>query len=142
MPARFMSYKSYRNNRDTRGNNRDMFEMFKTSESSIRVGDRRELKSHRLGTVKLRLRTNDEIIELFINDTLFVPDLNVNLISISKLAKRGYSISLNNSEYEIMFEKELVAKGSFWQKNSYLYELKVYKDENDCAFITNVNKES
>ena len=41
-----------------------------------------------------------------------------------------------------MFENELVAKGSYQQENSDLYEFKVSKDENNCVFITNESKES
>ncbi len=53
------------------------------------VGDGRSLKIKGIGEVIIKVESNDKIIELSFKKTLYVPDMNANLISIGQLDERG-----------------------------------------------------
>ena len=69
---------------------KEAFKSMKDHESSIKVGDARELKVLGIGSVQLKTISGDNVIGITVSDALFVPELSVNLISIRILANKGY----------------------------------------------------
>ena len=61
---------------------KDMFSSLRPYESVIMVGDGRELEVKGIGEIELETITNGKSIKIKIADTLYVPDMRVNLISI------------------------------------------------------------
>ena len=72
---------------------KEYFKFIEPYQSIIKVGNGSEVKVEGKGTVELKVKAGDELITLSIEDTLYVPNLSLNLISICNLSNRGYSIS-------------------------------------------------
>ena len=115
--------------------NEEFFSSMNSYNSVIKVG--RELQVKGIGTIDLKVKFQNRIINIKINETLYVPDLSVNLISIGKLSKKGYSVFFEKDSCKIIHENEIVAECFSWKANSNLYELKVIK-ENEI-FLTSEN---
>jgi hypothetical protein len=81
-----------------------MFETLTPVQSSIIVGDDRELKVTGRSTVKLKLENNCEMNILIFNDVALVPDLRVNLVSTGRLESQGIVIIKKNGKSELLIE--------------------------------------
>ncbi len=60
--------------------------------SVIKVGDGRELRVEGKGCVEIPIDNDQKVRNIRIEEVLFVPDIKLNLISIGKLAKKGFVI--------------------------------------------------
>lgn len=78
--------------------------------------------------------TNDKNIENVVTeDVLYVPELAANLLSVSKITKKGYKISFEKEDCAIVDEEDnVIAKGQrrntnlkTWRKKQWLQQLKV-----------------
>ena len=86
----------------------------KSQNSTVRVGEGKELKALGIGTIELATVTYGELVKIEICDVLFVPEMRVNQISIEKLLKRGFDGNFENSKCQIRFNEELVAEYNPW----------------------------
>jgi hypothetical protein len=71
---------------------KEIFKNIKPYKSTIKVGDGRSLKKKEIGEVIIKVESNDKIIALSFKNTLYVPDINANLISIGQLDENGCKI--------------------------------------------------
>ena len=62
-----------------------MFKTFEPYVSTVRVGDGRKLQVKGIGTIDCEIVTNKGKHKLTISETLYLPDLSTNLISIRVL---------------------------------------------------------
>ena len=60
---------------------------------NITIGDNRVIHAVGRGNVPVKVQVNDRIQEGVINQALYVPDIGVNLISVSRLALSGLKVS-------------------------------------------------
>src|SRR3984957_14053646 len=60
---------------------------------NITIGDNRVIHAVGRGNVPVKVQVNDRIQEGVINQALYVPDIGVNLISVSRLALSGLEVS-------------------------------------------------
>ena len=67
--------------------------------------------------MKCNIKINDEIRNLTIEEVLYVPKLSQNLISIGKLANKGYQIAFCNQKCSIKLSNKLVLQGFKWTQN-------------------------
>ena len=96
---------------------KDFFDLIEPYNSTIKVGDGRELQVNRIGTVDLHIKSKNKVSKLIIRDVLFAPELLVNLISIRKLYKKGCSVIFEKEICKIHFGQELVAECYTWDQN-------------------------
>jgi hypothetical protein len=118
---------------------KEAFQSMKQHTSIIKVGDARELKVMGIGSVQLKIQSECGFVNIIISDVLFVPELSVNLISIGKLAKKGYKILFEKEVCNILLENKIIAKGKCWHDNENLYELKVVKESNRMYAANEIN---
>ena len=91
----------------------------------IKVGDGRSLKVEGAGNIKLKVKsTTNNTINFTIEEALFDPTLSTNLISIGKLAKKGYKILFEKDVCNIKLNEIIVIEGVQSDINDNLYELK------------------
>ena len=118
---------------------RSMFKQFKHYDSTIKVGDGRQLQVKGIGTVECEIITRGEKRKLVISETLYVPDLSTNLISIGVLSKKGFEIIFSEDSCKIKLNNELIAEGTKWANNGNLYQLNVKVHSESKAMITKIN---
>lgn len=101
----------------------------------VYVANGSSVDSKGVGTVKLEIFVdNGEVMNLTINNVLFVPELDENLISVSKLTKGGFSILFQDNECFLMkgCDKVLIAEYS-----DGLYKVKVKRKEQVKSVVEN-----
>ena len=99
------------------------------------VGDGRSLKIKGIGEVIIKVESNDKIIELSFKNTLYVPDMNANLISIGQLAEKGCKITFENKKCLIRINEKHTIEGVRCEHNNKLYKLKIISKENYVANV-------
>ena len=67
-------------------------ELDKKAQSKVVVGDGRIVMCLGKGKVKVLTSSKHENTEIIMNDVLFVPDLGENLVSVRRLAEKGYTV--------------------------------------------------
>jgi len=82
-------------------NDASLFDTINPEDSVIVVGDDREIKVTGRGTVKLKLKANEVVNTLVLNDVALVPELGVNLVSTGRLENQGLKITAENGMSEI-----------------------------------------
>ena len=104
-------------------NSSGMFEELNPEDSSIIVGDDREVLVTGRGTVKLKMKANGVVNTLTLHDVALVPQLGVNLVSTGRLECHGLKIVTENGMSKILSECELIGCAVRTEKNPYLYEI-------------------
>lgn len=88
----------------------DIFSSFvKFSESKVIVADNTKLQVKGSGTVNIPLLVNDETRIVAAEDVLYVPKLSINLLSIPKIAEKGFTIRFDRNVCEILNGNGVVA---------------------------------
>ncbi|XP_071687887.1 uncharacterized protein [Rutidosis leptorrhynchoides] len=78
-------------------------------ERIIKVGNGDELHVEAIGTLLLVLEGG---FNLYLNNTLYVPLMTQNLISVSKLDRFGYDFKFGHNCLEVYFDSHVVGTGS------------------------------
>ncbi len=99
------------------------------------MGDGRSLKKKGIGEVIIKVESNDKIIALSFKNTLYVPDINANLISIGQLDKKGCKITFENKKRLIRINEKHTIEGVRCENNNKLYKLKIISKENHFANV-------
>ena len=73
-------------------------------------------------------------------EVLYVPELKLNLISIGRLAKKGFVTVFNANKCLITLNNELILQGECLADNDNLFEIKVYKNNTETAYAQFSNK--
>ena len=103
---------------------REVFKNLKPHKSTIKVGDGRSLKVKGIGEVMIEIESNNSILELTFKDTLYVPEMNANLISIGQLDEKGCKIIFENKKCLIRLNERHTVEGVRCEHNNKLYKLK------------------
>ncbi|KAF1807867.1 hypothetical protein P152DRAFT_369325, partial [Eremomyces bilateralis CBS 781.70] len=56
-----------------------------------------------VGCIKINTNQKGKCIPMILSDVLYIPEIKVNLISISQLLKRGYNIKFSKKGAEISY---------------------------------------
>jgi len=92
---------------------KDLFIDLKPSTTSIKWGNtNKSIKAQGIGDISLVFNSTNQKVK--ITNVLFVPDLGVNLLSLSLITSKNYSLSFNKDNCFIKTpSKALLAKGSY-----------------------------
>jgi hypothetical protein len=96
---------------------------------SLRVTNGVEAEVEAIGTLQLELHSGF-ILRLF--DVFYVPSIQRNLISISKLDRDGYSCTFRNSRCIISFNGNIICHAP-------LHESSTYCPKNNNVYVMNVS---
>jgi hypothetical protein len=120
---------------------KEMFEKIEPYHSTIKLGDGRPLAVKGIGEIKVKIISNNKELEILISEVLYVPEMNTNLLSISRLDKKGYRITFENQKCLIRLNDKHIAEGIICKHNKNLYQLKTIsnneKNEENYALLTN-----
>ena len=89
----------------------------------VRLGDNREVQALGKGNIWLNIKAGDKYKPVRLVDVLHVPDLAKNLFSVSVVAKRGYSIELQQSGCVILDKCGTVLGSGMIQDNLYALDV-------------------
>ena len=114
-----------------------MFSAFNDESGSIIVtnGDSVEVKTE--GKVKLRLRVfngkRNEVFEVTLNEVLYVPMMNGNLLSIRRLAEKGFKIEF--TEEACMLNRRTVSVQSVGKVREFTTFIDVKSEYTEVVFL-------
>lgn len=87
------------------------------------------------GNAKLKAAVGSAVCDLTVSRVLQVPDLAINLLSVSKICKSGYKVVFTADTCEVRSaSNELVAIG---RENGGLYKVVLAGEQMSCAAKTN-----
>ena len=75
----------------------------------IYVANREKLEVEAMGNIDIQLQTLGKVIDITIYDVLYVPDLIVNLLSVSRITRKGYSVKFLADKCIIQRDDEIIA---------------------------------
>lgn len=105
------------------------FEETKPYNSTIKVDDGRELRVVWKGTVNLVVvNTSNGRMHLKIEDVLYVPDIKLNIIYISKLSSREYKVIFHKQKCVIKVNNNMVIEEESSRENNNLFEVRIYNN--------------
>ena len=107
-----------------------------TNTHSIQLSDGRVLSATNIGTIQAG--------NLILNDVLFCPEIDVNIISIGDLTKSGYTINFSNNKCYIMLGNECIYTLLKSNNNIYTINLpcKLIRDNNSSSLHFSSNSNS
>jgi hypothetical protein len=107
---------------------REFFEKMENSNCSVVIlANGKESKVQGIGSGKLKvMNQNGEKVEITLNDVLFVPELETNLISVNKIVNNDFSVIFNDSGCKINFKNTNVAVAI---KYGNLFKLKMAEEK-------------
>ncbi|CAB3993668.1 gag-pol poly [Paramuricea clavata] len=105
----------------------------------VRLGDKRVVEALGKGTVWLKIKAENDYKPARLVDVLYVPDLAKNLFSVSVVAKRGYSVELQQSGCVILDKCGTIWGSGKMQNN--LYVLDISEKKVDCHDVNAATNE-
>lgn len=90
-----------------------------TNKKHVKVGNGNLLKIQGTGTIEILAWNNNSWITTERHNVLFVPDLAINLFSLSKALDKGYRMRSNKLKCELLNKKDEIAAVSERQGNLY-----------------------
>ena len=101
-------------------NNKSLFTNFRSSNhGNIRIANGELIPIKGLGTIKIVVKTPSKPLSLMLNNVAYVPDLNVNLISVRELNKQHHRIVFENDQCKLLIKNELISLARF-NSNNYI----------------------
>lgn len=101
---------------------------------TIKVGNGEDLNVEAVGSLPLLLESG---FSLSLNNTLYVPGITRNLISVSKLAKEGFTLTFRYDDVIISFESQIVGHGCL---DGNLYRLRLDNHFMESLTSFNINE--
>lgn len=94
--------------------NRDWFkELRKCENPKIKIANNAKLSVEGKGDIDLKIHVNGSADQLKVKDTLYIPELSANLLSVSKITSKGYTVTFTKEKCVITdLNKELFATAS------------------------------
>lgn len=90
--------------------NKDIFSSFvELSKSKVIVVDNTKLQVKNSGTVIIPLLVDGKMRVVAAEDVFYVPRMSVNLLSVPKIAKEGFTIKFNRDACKILSGKSVIA---------------------------------
>lgn len=94
-------------------NRKDWMANKKPINESVTIANDSKLNVKEIGDVELKLKVGNSPVNVMIEDVLYVPELFTNLISVSKLVKKGLTVIFDESGCRIINKQnKVVATGS------------------------------
>ena len=118
-------------------NSASMFHKIKYVNSSVLVGDNREVQVVGRGDVKLKIKARGKINTLLLQNVALVPTIGINLVSTGRLESQGLKIITAKSESQIFCSDEFVGSAVRTRENPYLYEFQLQGKFYVNNFISN-----
>ncbi|KAJ9562492.1 hypothetical protein OSB04_007652 [Centaurea solstitialis] len=109
--------------------------ILENNQRTVRVGDRNEKKVEAIGSMVLLLDGGHEMI---LQNTLYVPTITRNLISVSKLKYDGYSFYFNDNDNDVILYRHKLVVG-FGKLEGDLYKLNLDNKFSESLLPMNVN---
>lgn len=93
--------------------NRDWFSDYAECEPaiSVKIGNGEYIYALGKGTVKIKAFNNSEWIEKTLTEVLYVPEIHVNLFSVSKALDKGLTLHTDKSKCKFLCDETIVAVG-------------------------------
>ena len=113
-----------------------MFKVLEPYKSVVQVGDGRKLQVKGIGTVECEIIIKNNKKKLTISETLYLPDLSTNLISIGVLSEKGFNINFEKDLCKITKENEVIAIGTKVSEESKLFQLPIEIINDSQALLT------
>ena len=109
-------------------NDANLFQTLRPENSSILVGDNRQIPVTGKGTIKLHTVADNKLNTLLLKDVSLVPKLGMNLLSMARIEENGFKKIASNGKCDIIKEDNLVACAKRNQGNPFLYEIDCVKN--------------
>jgi len=84
------------------GNQNSFTDITETTRGELNLADNSATAIEARGKVSLRIRERNRTKNIDLQDTLYVPDLRTNLLSVGKIADRGYTITFNKDAARVL----------------------------------------
>lgn len=102
----------------------------------VTIANGKTIKANGRGEVKIFVNNGRETVKVTLMDVLWVPELDVNLVSVNKLVRNGYVVEFKGNECFLLKDEQRMKIGEFDNK---LY--KICEDEK-CLYIKNVSNDN
>lgn len=101
-----------------------------TTECSLRMADKSTTEITGIGTAKITTIINGEQTDISANETMYCPELRNNLLSVSKMCDKGFTVTFSRDEAIIKNSDGLMLKG---ERTGNLYTLKGVQEDPTAA---------
>ena len=98
----------------------------------VNLGDNRSILAYGKGTYHVKAAVDDHTQKISLQEVLYLPELDKNLLSVHAMVKRGATVTFKENRCEISRNSKILAVGEIQGK---LYVLKIVKE------LVNVAKE-
>lgn len=78
-----------------------MKDIRENNDSTITTSNNNELISNAIGRVNLNIMIDKKEEDVEVNDVLYVPEITTNLLSVSKIVKKGHTVTFNTNGCKI-----------------------------------------
>ena len=92
---------------------------------TVNLGDNRAILAYGKGTYHVKAVLKDHVQEIALQEVLYLPELEKNLLSVNAMVKRGATVTFKEDRCEISKNSKIVAEGEIQGK---LYVLNVVKE--------------
>lgn len=90
--------------------NKNLFDLFEDIQQfKVIVADNTKLQVKGSGGIDIHISVKGETRKVTIKEVLYVPNLNVNLLSVSKITEKGFVVKFKEKVFEITNGNDLVA---------------------------------
>lgn len=92
---------------------KELFASIKPTNTNIKWGNTNKIiKASGIGNIELKFTSTNKLVKL--NNVLYIPELGVNLLSLSLITNKGYSLSFNKDKcYIYLPNKNILTEGSY-----------------------------
>lgn len=113
-------------------------EMFTTIDrsfsSEVAIANGESIRAEGIGTIILNVRDGRSLVEVTLEDVLWIPKLDGNLISVKKLAEKGFIVEFSHDSCYLKRKNNKDWKIARWQNNCKLYML---QEPERCCYASN-----
>jgi hypothetical protein len=98
--------------------NKQLFSSLKEKTSYLQWGNNSIIKSNYIGNIVFQVNN----FKIYLNNCLYVPEFNVNLISVRKLLENNYIVNFQNTKASIIKNNKIILEANLEEK---LYTIKL-----------------
>lgn len=97
---------------------------------TVNLGDNRSILAYGKGTYHVKAAVDDHTQKIALQEVLYLPELENNLLSVNAMVKRGATVTFKENRCEISRNSKILAEGEVQGK---LYVLKIMKEHVNVA---------
>ena len=107
----------------------------------VRVGNDAVIQAYGMGRINVEMFVDEKWCSAFLTDVWYVPELRVNLFSLIVAEMKGYCISAENSQLQLIRDGVVVGTGMRDGKSLYKMNMRVIKpDESAAVYLADAAK--